>query len=95
MYYFRIRQEWDIMLECRKNGLPQSAYLNNGFIDPNRILDKLEKNSPLVKKIGLLDETEKERNKFIFHLSGDHWTVSFHQVLFEWTEYLSNITFLC
>lgn len=90
LHYLRIRQEWDIVLECRKKGLPQNVYLNNGFIDTNRILDKLENNSSLIKKIALLNETEKERNKFIFHLSGDHWTVSFHQVLcldnrlFEW-----------
>ncbi|XP_053143805.1 leucine-rich repeat-containing protein 2 [Hemicordylus capensis] len=70
----KIRQEWDIVLECRRKGLPQTAYLNNGFIDTNRILDKLEKNSPLIKKIALLNETEKERNKFIFQLSGENWT---------------------
>ncbi|XP_062985504.1 leucine-rich repeat-containing protein 2 [Elgaria multicarinata webbii] len=70
----KIRQEWDIVLECRRKGIPQAAYLNNGFIDTDRILDKLEKNSPLIKKIALLNETEKERNKFIFQLSGEHWT---------------------
>ncbi|XP_042303243.1 leucine-rich repeat-containing protein 2 [Sceloporus undulatus] len=70
----KIRQEWDIMLECRRKGIPQAAYLNNGFIDTNRILDTLEKNSPLVKKIALLNETENKRNKFIFQLSGEQWT---------------------
>lgn len=80
LYYFRIKQEWDIMLECRKKGIPQATYLNNGFIDTNKILDNLEKNSTLIKKIALLDETEKERNKFIFQLSGEHWTVSLHQL---------------
>ncbi|KAJ7335607.1 hypothetical protein JRQ81_013548 [Phrynocephalus forsythii] len=70
----KIRQEWDIVLECRKKGIPQAAYLNNGFIDTNRILDKLEKNSPLIQKIVLLDETKKERNKFVFQLTGEQWT---------------------
>ncbi|XP_072848453.2 leucine-rich repeat-containing protein 2 isoform X1 [Pogona vitticeps] len=70
----KIRQEWDIILECRKKGIPQAVYLNNGFIDTNKILDKLEKNSSLIKKIVLLDETKKERNKFVFQLSGEQWT---------------------
>uniref|UniRef100_A0A670JD44 Leucine rich repeat containing 2 n=1 Tax=Podarcis muralis TaxID=64176 RepID=A0A670JD44_PODMU len=70
----KIRQEWDIILECRRNGIPQAAYLNNGVVDTNKILDKVENNSPLIKKITLLNETQKERNKFIFHLSGEHWT---------------------
>ncbi|XP_034265953.1 leucine-rich repeat-containing protein 2 [Pantherophis guttatus] len=68
----KIRQEWDIMLDCKRKGIPQAAYLNNGFIDTNSILDKLEKNSPLIKKIALLND--KERSKFIFQLSGEHWT---------------------
>ncbi|KAG8130734.1 hypothetical protein E2320_017321 [Naja naja] len=72
LYFFRIKQEWDIMLDCRRKGIPQTAYLNNGFIDTNSILDKLEKNSPLIKKIALLND--KERSKFIFQLSGEHWT---------------------
>lgn len=62
------------MLECRRKGIPQAAYLSNGFIDTNSVLDKLEKNSPLIKKIALLND--KERSKFIFQLSGEHWTVS-------------------
>ncbi|XP_054842897.1 leucine-rich repeat-containing protein 2 [Eublepharis macularius] len=70
----KIRQEWDIMLECRRNGIPQAAYLKNGFIDTNHILDKLEQNSVLLKKIALLHETQKERNRFIFQLSGENWT---------------------
>ncbi|CAI5786985.1 leucine-rich repeat-containing protein 2 [Podarcis lilfordi] len=70
----KIRQEWDIILECRRNGIPQAAYLNNGVVDTNKILDKVENNSPLIKKIALLNETQKERNKFIFQLSGEHWT---------------------
>lgn len=81
---FRIRQEWDIMLDCRRKGIPQAAYLNNGFIDTNSILDKLEKNSPLIKKIALLND--KERSKFIFQLSGEHWTVSiFFELLFAYS----------
>ncbi|XP_044302033.1 leucine-rich repeat-containing protein 2 isoform X1 [Varanus komodoensis] len=70
----KIKQEWDLVLECRRKGLPQAAYLNNGFIDTERILDKIEKNSPLIKKIALLNETEKKRSKFVFQLSGEHWT---------------------
>lgn len=80
LYHFRIRQEWDVMLECRRNGIPQAAYLKNGFIDTNSIFNKLEQNSLLFKKIALLNETQKERDRFIFQLSGDNWTVSFSQV---------------
>nr|XP_042701498.1 leucine-rich repeat-containing protein 2 isoform X2 [Chrysemys picta bellii] len=70
----KIKQEWDFVLECRKKGIPQSAYLKNGFIDTTvKVLDKTEKNSQLCKKRTLSDETDKERSKFIFQLSGDHW----------------------
>ncbi|XP_077200639.1 leucine-rich repeat-containing protein 2 [Paroedura picta] len=70
----KIRQEWDVMLECRRKCIPQAAYLKNGFIDTNSILDTLEQNSQLFKKIALLNETEKGQSRFIFHLSGDDWT---------------------
>ncbi|XP_039401529.1 leucine-rich repeat-containing protein 2 isoform X2 [Mauremys reevesii] len=71
----KIKQEWDFVLECRKKGIPQSAYLKNGFIDTTvKILDKTEKKTQLCKKSTLSDETDKERSKFIFQLSGEHWT---------------------
>uniref|UniRef100_A0ACB8ES29 Leucine-rich repeat-containing protein 2 n=1 Tax=Sphaerodactylus townsendi TaxID=933632 RepID=A0ACB8ES29_9SAUR len=62
------------MLDCRRKGIPQAVYLKNGFIETNNILDKIEQNSLLFKKIALLNETEKERNRFIFQLSGENWT---------------------
>ncbi|CAM2114439.1 unnamed protein product [Caretta caretta] len=71
----KIKQEWDFALECRKKGIPQSAYLKNGFVDTTeKLLDKIAKNSQLCKKSTLSDETDKERSKFIFQLSGEHWT---------------------
>ncbi|XP_067424672.1 leucine-rich repeat-containing protein 2 [Emydura macquarii macquarii] len=71
----KIKQEWDFVLECRKKGIPQAAYLKNGFIDTTvKLLDKIEKNSQLRKKSTFSDEIAKERNKFIFQLSGEHWT---------------------
>lgn len=77
LHCFRIKQEWDFALECRKKGIPQSAYLKNGFVDTTeKLLDKIAKNSQLCKKSTLSDETKKERSKFIFQLSGEHWTVN-------------------
>ncbi|KAG6936292.1 leucine rich repeat containing 2 [Chelydra serpentina] len=71
----KIKQEWDFVLECRKKGIPQSAYLKNGFVDTTeKLLDKIEKNSHICKKSTLSDETSKKRSKFIFQLSGEHWT---------------------
>ncbi|XP_074851196.1 leucine-rich repeat-containing protein 2 isoform X1 [Carettochelys insculpta] len=71
----KIKQEWDFVLECRKKGIPQSAYLKSGFVDTTvKLKDKTEKNSQLSKKGALPDGTDKERNKFIFQLSGEHWT---------------------
>lgn len=65
------------MLECRKKGIPQSKYLKNGFVDTSmEILDKMEKNSQLRKKRALSDASDKERSKYIFQISGEHWTVS-------------------
>ncbi|XP_006129437.2 leucine-rich repeat-containing protein 2 [Pelodiscus sinensis] len=71
----KIKQEWDFVLECRKKGVPQSAYLKNGFIDTTvKLVDKVEKNSRLSKKSALSNVADKERRKFIFQLSGAHWT---------------------
>ncbi|NXG00281.1 LRRC2 protein, partial [Sakesphorus luctuosus] len=70
----KIKQEWNVILECRKKGIPQSKYLKNGFVDTSENnLDAYGKNSQLQKRNTLLDEVKKERNKFIFHLSGEQW----------------------
>ncbi|XP_054253947.1 leucine-rich repeat-containing protein 2 [Indicator indicator] len=70
----KIKQEWNFILECRKKGIPQSKYLKNGFVDTNeKIWDTYEKSPQLQKRRDLSDETKKERNKFIFHLSGEQW----------------------
>ncbi|XP_006018505.1 leucine-rich repeat-containing protein 2 [Alligator sinensis] len=71
----KIKEEWNFMLECRKKGIPQSKYLKNGFVDTSmEILDKMEKNSQLRKKRALSDASDKERSKYIFQISGEHWT---------------------
>ncbi|XP_027526827.1 leucine-rich repeat-containing protein 2 [Neopelma chrysocephalum] len=71
----RIKQEWTLILECRKKGIPQSKYLKNGFVDiSEKNLDTSGKNPQLQKRRALSDEAKKERNKFIFQLSGEQWT---------------------
>ncbi|XP_027508797.1 leucine-rich repeat-containing protein 2 [Corapipo altera] len=71
----RIKQEWTLILECRKKGIPQSKYLKNGFVDTSeKNLDTSGKNPQLQKRHALSDEVNKERNKFIFQLSGEQWT---------------------
>ncbi|XP_029473865.1 leucine-rich repeat-containing protein 2 isoform X3 [Rhinatrema bivittatum] len=70
----KIKQEWHFMLECRKRGIPQTVYAKNGFIDTSlKLLDKIEANSLLFKESNFFENTEKERNKFIFELFGEDW----------------------
>uniref|UniRef100_A0A663MUK6 Leucine rich repeat containing 2 n=1 Tax=Athene cunicularia TaxID=194338 RepID=A0A663MUK6_ATHCN len=70
----KIKQEWNFILECRKKGIPQSKYLKNGFVDTDKkILDTYGKVPQLQKRHVLSDEANKERNKFIFQLSGEQW----------------------
>ncbi|NXK42628.1 LRRC2 protein, partial [Piprites chloris] len=70
----KIKQEWTLILECRKKGIPQSKYLKNGFVDPSvKHPDTSVKNPELQKRHALSDEVNKERNKFIFQLSGEQW----------------------
>nr|XP_047936486.1 leucine-rich repeat-containing protein 2 isoform X3 [Anser cygnoides] len=83
----KIKQEWNFILECRKKGIPQSKYLKNGFVDTDeKILDTYGKTPQLQKKRALSDEANKDRNKFIFQLSGQQWT--------EFPESLKDQTFL-
>ncbi|GAB0204719.1 mitochondrial enolase superfamily member 1 [Grus japonensis] len=71
----KIKQEWNFILECRKKGIPQSKYLKNGFVDTDKkILDTYGKSPQPKKRHTLSDEANKERNKFIFQLSGEQWT---------------------
>ncbi|NXP18729.1 LRRC2 protein, partial [Scytalopus superciliaris] len=71
----KIKQEWNLILDYRKKGIPQSKYLKNGFVDTNeKNLDTYGKNSQLQKRHTLSNEVNKERNKFIFQLSGEQWT---------------------
>ncbi|XP_048148914.1 leucine-rich repeat-containing protein 2 [Corvus hawaiiensis] len=71
----KIKQEWNLILECRKKGIPQSKYLKNGFVDINeRDLDTYGKTPQLKKSRALPDGANKEQNKFIFQLSGEQWT---------------------
>ncbi|KAE8633322.1 hypothetical protein XENTR_v10001842 [Xenopus tropicalis] len=65
----KIRQEWSFMLECRNNGIPQSVYLKNGFVDTElKILEKIERKS----HIGRKEKSDKE-DKYIYKLYGEHW----------------------
>ncbi|XP_069481773.1 leucine-rich repeat-containing protein 2 [Ambystoma mexicanum] len=69
----KIKQEWSFMLECRQKGIPQSVYLNNGFVDTGlRILEKLEENSHLIRKFDSLEDVTREKDKYIFELYGEH-----------------------
>ncbi|KGL93972.1 Leucine-rich repeat-containing protein 2 [Charadrius vociferus] len=71
----KIKQEWNFILECRKKGIPQSKYLKNGFVDADeKILDTYGKTPQVQKRHALSDEANKEKDKFIFHLSGEKWT---------------------
>ncbi|KAM9367214.1 leucine-rich repeat-containing protein 2 [Phaethornis superciliosus] len=71
----KIKQEWNFVLECQKKGIPPSKYLKNGFVDTNeKNFDSYGKSPHLQKRRALLDEANKEKNKFIFHLSGEQWT---------------------
>ncbi|NXM75173.1 LRRC2 protein, partial [Serilophus lunatus] len=71
----KIKQEWNLILECRKKGIPQSKYLKNGFVVTNeKNLDTYGKNPQLQKRHTFSHEVKKERNKFIFQLSGEQWT---------------------
>lgn len=82
-HYFRIKQEWHFILECRKKGIPQSKYLKKGFVDINeKILDTYGKTPQLQKRHALSDEANKEKNKFIFQLSGEQWTVNIMENIF-------------
>ncbi|KAK2532889.1 Lrrc2 [Columba guinea] len=73
----KIKQEWHFILECRKKGIPQSKYLKKGFVDINeKILDTHGKTPQLQKRHALSDEANKEKNKFIFQLSGEQWMLS-------------------
>lgn len=66
-----------MILECRKKGIPQSKYLKNGFVDiSEKNLDIYGKTPQLKKNHALSDEVNKEKNKFIFQLSGEQWTVN-------------------
>ncbi|RMC19064.1 hypothetical protein DUI87_03668 [Hirundo rustica rustica] len=70
----RIKQEWNLILECRKKGIPQSKYLKNGFVDiSEKNLDTCGKSPQLKKSHALSDGVNKEQNKFIFQLSGEQW----------------------
>ncbi|XP_039945720.1 leucine-rich repeat-containing protein 2 isoform X2 [Hirundo rustica] len=70
----KIKQEWNLILECRKKGIPQSKYLKNGFVDiSEKNLDTCGKSPQLKKSHALSDGVNKEQNKFIFQLSGEQW----------------------
>lgn len=73
---FRIKEEWNLVAECRRRGVPQAAYCRNGFVDTSvRLLDKLERNL-LLRQSSPSEGRGKGSSKFVFELSGEHWTVS-------------------
>lgn len=73
---FRIKEEWNLVSECRRRGVPQAAYCRNGFVDTGvQLLDKLERNSLLRQSLPSKGR-DKGSSKFVFELSGEHWTVS-------------------
>lgn len=72
-----------MILECRKKGIPQSKYLKNGFVDiDEKNLDAYGKTPQLKKSHALPDGVNKEKNKFIFQLSGEQWTVNIMENMF-------------
>uniref|UniRef100_A0A8C5LMQ8 Leucine rich repeat containing 2 n=1 Tax=Leptobrachium leishanense TaxID=445787 RepID=A0A8C5LMQ8_9ANUR len=69
----KIKQEWTFMLECKNKGIPQSVYLQNGFVDTElKILERNERKSCIDKK-DLSLNGKKESDEFILQLSGEHW----------------------
>ncbi|KAM4809075.1 leucine-rich repeat-containing protein 2 [Rhinophrynus dorsalis] len=69
----KIKQEWSFILECRNNGIPQSVYLKNGFVNTEqKIVDLIERKSRIGRKDASLKE-KSEKEKFIFELYGEHW----------------------
>ncbi|KAM3940281.1 leucine-rich repeat-containing protein 2 [Leptodactylus fuscus] len=82
----KIKQEWSFMLECRNNGIPQSAYLKNGFVDTKlEILDIHQRISSTSKKT-IYKEEKPESDKFVFNLCGSEWQ--------ELPDYLREQTYL-
>lgn len=82
-HYFRIKQEWNLILECRKKGIPQSKYLKNGFVNSNEKNLGTGGNTPQLKKSrALSDGVNKEQKKFIFQLSGEQWMVNIMENMF-------------
>lgn len=72
-----------MILECRKKGIPQSKYLKNGFVDiDEKNLGTYGKTPQLKKSRALPDGVNKEKNKFIFQLSGEQWTVNIVENMF-------------
>ncbi|XP_018428660.1 PREDICTED: leucine-rich repeat-containing protein 2-like [Nanorana parkeri] len=69
----KIKQEWNFILECKNSGVPQSVYLQNGFVDTElKTLDKHERFSFVAKKALNIKE-EPEEDTFIFNLCGENW----------------------
>ncbi|KAK1332760.1 hypothetical protein QTO34_007443 [Cnephaeus nilssonii] len=70
----KIKEEWNLVAECRRRGVPQAAYCRNGFVDTSvRLLDKLERNL-LLRQSSPSEGRGKGSSKFVFELSGEHWT---------------------
>ncbi|XP_036189676.1 leucine-rich repeat-containing protein 2 [Myotis myotis] len=70
----KIKEEWNLVSECRRRGVPQAAYCRDGFVDTGvRLLDKLERNSLLRQSLPSKGR-DKGSSKFVFELSGEHWT---------------------
>uniref|UniRef100_A0A8C5U8J4 Leucine rich repeat containing 2 n=1 Tax=Malurus cyaneus samueli TaxID=2593467 RepID=A0A8C5U8J4_9PASS len=71
----KIKQEWSLILECRKKGIPQSKYLKNGFVDINaKNLDTSGKTPQVEKRHALSDGVNKNKTSLFFQLSGEQWT---------------------
>nr|KAF6270335.1 leucine rich repeat containing 2 [Pipistrellus kuhlii] len=70
----KIKEEWNLVAECRRRGVPQAAYCRNGFLDTSeRLLDKLERKL-LLRQSSPSGGRDGGSSKFVFELSGEHWT---------------------
>ncbi|XP_056408209.1 leucine-rich repeat-containing protein 2 [Hyla sarda] len=81
----KIKQEWSFMLECRHRAIPQSEYLNNGFVDITLNIQNTHQRNFTVCKSPSTEE-EPQKNKFVFNLYGSEWQ--------ELPDYLREQTYL-
>ncbi|KAM5292602.1 leucine-rich repeat-containing protein 2 [Ctenodactylus gundi] len=72
----KIKEEWNFVAECRRRGIPQAQYCRNGFPDTSAsagLLGRTEGRA-LPGQGRLARDARQRRSRFVFELSGEHWT---------------------